>query len=131
MPSYERELDLIQGYNFKKDVQKPIGFITYLEIGKGVILPSDQFVSTPVTNISTAGTITGADGKSGTLAVCSVLKKIKWDLGDVDPLEFEGTLSVTGKQMAMGLLYATMIDIYVNISFVVYEYDPLKKVYFV
>ena len=25
MPTYERELDLVQGYNFKKDVQKPIG----------------------------------------------------------------------------------------------------------
>src|SRR3569832_1624524 len=122
MPSYERELDLVQGNNFKKDVQKPIGFITKLTIGAVNILPA-QTVSTPITNVGAAASGTAANSMAGSLQVVSVLKKVHWDLGDVDPLEFEGTLSVTGKQMAMGLLYATMIDISVKIGFVVYEYD--------
>lgn len=131
MPSYERTLDLVQGYNFKKDVQLPIGFITYLSIGTGQIVPADQTISTPITNIATPATVTAAAGVAGSLKVVSVLKRIKWDLGDIDPIEFEGTLSVTGKQFVMSLLYATMIDIDVSVSFVVYEYDPVARVYFV
>lgn len=130
MPSYERELDLVQGYNFKKDIQKPIGFITSLTIGEAVILP-DQTVSTPITNVAATASSTDADMTAGTLAVVSVLKKIKWDLGDTDPIEFEGTLSVNGKQLVMGLLYATMINIQVSVGYVIYEFDPINKKYFV
>lgn len=129
MPSYERELDLVQGYNFKKDVQNPVGFITKLSIGPASIEP-DQTISTPMNKIG-AVTNVAAEESEGTLKVVSVLKKIKWDLGDTDPLEFEGTLSVTGKQMVMGLLYATMIDIQIAVSFVIYEYDPLYHQYYV
>jgi hypothetical protein len=132
MPSYERELDLVQGYNFKKDVQKPIGFITALTLGKSNVLPADQMVSSPmVDKTGVATTDTGqAQETVGALKVVSVLKKIKWDLGDVDPIEFEGTLSVTGKQMLMGMLYATLIDINVSVSYCIYEYDPLACIYF-
>lgn len=131
MPSYERELDLVQGYNFKKDVQKPIGFITGLTIGGNNIL-ADQQVSTPINDMkSVKTTMTDSEVKAGSLKVVSVLKKVKWDLGDVDPIEFEGTVSVQGKQMLMGLLFATMINIDVTVSYVVYEYDPLARVYYV
>lgn len=129
MPTYERDLDLIQGYNFKKDVQKPFGFITKLTIS-GVDFTADQTVSTPLTAI-TAATASAATETAGQLKVTSVLKRIKWDLGDTDPIEFGGTLSVTGKQTAMGLLYATMINTQVYVSWVVYEYDPLMKQYYV
>lgn len=129
MPTYERELDLVQGYNFKKDVQKPIGFITGLTIG-GVPLNPDLTVSSPMVAIENS-TDAAAKEEAGKLTVVAVLKKIKWDLGDTDPIEFEGTLSVTGKQTAMGLLYATMIDTALTISWVIYEYDPLYKKYYV
>lgn len=129
MPTYERELDLVQGYNFKKDVQKPFGFITALSIG-GLPLIPDQVVTDPLAPI-TAASVTGANELVGGKSVNSVLKRIKWDLGDTDPIEFDGTLSVTGKQTVMGLLYATMISTEVRVSWVVYEYDPLAKVYFI
>mgnify|MGYP000644450110 CR=1 FL=1 len=128
MPSYERDLDLPQGYNFKKDVQKPIGFITSLTIG-GIRLLTDQTVTTPFTRPTNTGATTATEAV-GTLKVVAVLKKIKWDLGDTDPIEFEGTLSVTSKQTVMGLLYASMLDTSVRISWVVYEYDPLNRKYF-
>lgn len=131
MPSYERELDLVQGYNFKKDVQKPIGFITALTIGTTQFAP-DQWISSPISDVSSSGSQEAgiSEVKNGMLPVVAVLKKIKWDLGDTDPIEFEGTLSVTGKQMAMSLLYATMIDIQVSFSYVIYEFDPIHKQYF-
>ena len=34
MPEFRKILDVYQGYNFKKDKQTPVGFITKMTIGK-------------------------------------------------------------------------------------------------
>lgn len=129
MADYERTLDLKQGYNFKKDIQKPIGFITSLKIGMTMFAP-DQKVNSPIKATDEGAGALQTTAVTGELAVVSVLSKIKWGMGDTDPIEFEGTLSISGKQNFAGLLYATMIDVDVEIGWVVYEYDPLARKYY-
>ena len=33
MPEFRKVLDIYQGYNFKKDKQTPVGFITKMKLG--------------------------------------------------------------------------------------------------
>ena len=94
-----------------------------------VPLAADLTVTSPIVLATHPGS-NAAGANAGTLKVVSVLKKVTWALGDTDPIAFEGTLSVTSKQRVMGMLYATMIDTRVNISWVIYEYDPVQRAYF-
>jgi hypothetical protein len=126
MATYDRALDIVQGFNFKKDVQKAIGFLTKLKIGTETITP-DMTVNSPM---AATATVTSATADVGALKVVAVLEKATWEMGDTDPLQFEGNLSIAGKQAFSALLYSAMIDIDVEIGFVVYEYDALAKKYF-
>jgi len=126
MATYERELNIIQGFNFKKDVQLPIGFLTMLKVGTETFT-QDMTVNSPMAATATASSAT-AD--VGALKVVAVLGKVTWEMGDTDALQFEGNLSIAGKQTFSALLYSAMIDIDIEIGFVVYEYDALAKKYF-
>lgn len=129
MATYDRSLNIQQGFNFKKDVQQPIGFVTWLKIGTEKI-EADMTVNSPMA--ATPGTESAKTGTAsdGNLKVVAVLEKITWEMGDTDPLQFEGQLSIAGKQAFSALLYATMIDVDIEIGFVIYEYDPLAKKYY-
>lgn len=129
MAEYTRELNLPQGYNFKKDVQLPIGFLTKLQIGTELFV-ADQTVNSPVGVTAGSGVETTATAEKGTLKVVGVLNNITWAMGDTDAIIVKGTISIAGKQAFSGLLYASMIDIDVTFGFVVYEYDPLAKKYY-
>lgn len=129
MATYDRGLNIQQGFNFKKDVQQPIGFITKLKIGMEEFTP-DMTVNSPMAAVTGSGLNANATATTGALAVVSVLEKITWEMGDTDPLQFEGQLSIAGKQAFSALLYASMIDIDIEVGFVIYEYDPLAKKYY-
>lgn len=129
MPEFTRELDPTQGFNFKKDYQKTIGFLTMLKIGTETFTP-DFTVNSPMAVTAASGITTQATATAGALNVVAVLKNISWAMGDTDPLVFKGLLSIAGKQAFSALLYASMIDIDVEIGFVIYEYDPLAKKYY-
>lgn len=129
MPEFTRELDPTQGFNFKKDYQKTIGFLTMLKIGTESFA-ADFTVNSPMAVTTASGITTQATATAGALNVVAVLKSISWAMGDTDPLVFKGLLSIAGKQAFSALLYASMIDIDVEVGFVIYEYDPLAKKYY-
>lgn len=116
MPSFRRTLDVYQGYNYKKDKQTPVGFITKLKLGE-TTLTADQTCKDP-TNPTTD------------LKAVAVLSDIQWDTGVTDAIYFAGQVSVTNKQNILTLVYTSMTNVLAEFQFSVYDYDPLAKKYF-
>lgn len=116
MPTFQKSLDIYQGYNFKKDVQTPVGFITELKIGD-VTLKADQTCKDPM-------------APETDFAVVAVLSGVLWELGVTDGHYFSGQLSVYNKQQVLMLTYKDLTKVDVVYKFSIYEYDPLEKKYF-
>jgi hypothetical protein len=129
MATYSRTLDAKQGFNFKKDQQMPMGFMTMLKIGTEVF-DRDFTVNSPMAASPGSGIVTQATATTGALTVVGVLKSVSWALGDTDSLDFEGVCSIQSKQRMSSLVFASMIDVDCEVGFVVYEYDPLAKKYY-
>ncbi|RKH11392.1 hypothetical protein D7Y13_20525 [Corallococcus praedator] len=119
MPQFSRNLDVYQGFNFKKDKQTPVGYITALTIG-GVALKADQ------------ETIKDPENPDAAIAdkVVAVLNHYLWDTGVTDAMYFSGQVSVANKQAVAEMLLGKFSNIEVVIKYVVYEYDPIGKKYF-
>lgn len=116
MATFQKNCDIYQGYNFKKDVQTPVGFITEIKVGD-ITLKADQTCKDPM-------------APETDLAVVAVLSGALWELGVTDALYFSGQLSVFNKQQVNQLLYKDLSKVDVICKFVIYEYDPLQKKYF-
>jgi len=116
MPQFRKTLDVYQGYNYKKDKQTPVGFITSLTLG-ATALTADQTCKDP-TNPETD------------LKVVAVLSDILWETGVTDAIYFSGQVSVTNKQSIATLVYTSMTNMLAVFQFSVYEYDPLVKKYY-
>ncbi|MDC0723565.1 hypothetical protein [Nannocystis bainbridge] len=117
MPAtFQKHCDIYQGYNFKKDVQTPVGFLTELKIGD-VTLKADQTCKDPM-------------APETDLAVVTVLSGVLWELGVTDGLYFSGQISVFNKQQIKQLAYKDLSKVDVSYNFSIYEYDPLEKKYF-
>ena len=117
MPSFNRNLDVYQGFNFKKDKQDPVGFITKLTIG-GTEVKADLTTCKDPTS------------PSDSIKAVMVLDGFSWDTGVTDPLGFTGRISVDNKQIVQNMLLGTLTNTEVKAEFTVYEYDPQKKKYF-
>ena len=116
MATFQKNCDIYQGYNFKKDVQTPVGFITEIKVGD-ITLKADQTCKDPM-------------APETALPVVAVLSGVLWELGVTDALYFSGQLSVFNKQQVNQLLYKDLSKVDVICKFVIYEYDPLQKKYF-
>ncbi len=116
MPEFRKVLDVYQGYNFKKDKQTAVGFITKLNIGT-TTLTADQTCKDP----------TNPDSD---LNVVAVLSDVLWETGVTDGVYFSGQLSVANRQAVAQLAYLSLGDISALFQFTVYEFDPLAKKYF-
>lgn len=116
MPEYRRTLDIYQGYNYKKDKQTPVGFITKMTVA-GTDLTADQTCKAP-TNPTTD------------LKVVAVLSQIYWGTGATDAVYFSGQISATNRQSVAMLTYASLTSLEVVYQFSVYDYDPVAKKYF-
>ncbi|MEX1368548.1 MAG: hypothetical protein AB1Z98_35795 [Nannocystaceae bacterium] len=116
MPTFQKSLDIYQGYNFKKDVQTPVGFITALKIGD-VTLKADQTCKDPM-------------APETDFKVVAVLSGAMWELGVTDAHYFSGQISVYNKQQVQMLTYKDLTKVDVEYTFTVYEYDPIQKKYF-
>jgi hypothetical protein len=116
MAEFHKACDVYQGYNFKKDRQTPVGFITSLKIGD-VTLKVDQTCKDPT-------------APETDLAVVAVLSGAMWELGVTDALYFSGQISVANKQSVLALIYKDLTKVDVECDFDVYDYDPLEKKYF-
>lgn len=116
MAEFNKSCDIYQGYNYKKDVQTPIGYITKLTVG-GSPLNADQTVKDPL-------------NPETDLNVVAVLRGVLWQLGPTDALYFSGQVSTTTKQTLLGLIYRTLTTVEVVYQFAVYDYDPVAKKYY-
>jgi hypothetical protein len=117
MPQFRKVCDVYQGYNYKKDKQTTVGFITALNIG-GTDLAVDQTTCKDPTNPATD------------LAVVGVVSDVLWELGVTDALYFTAQIATANKQTVLGLIYNTMTSVLITIKFDIYEYDPIAKKYF-
>lgn len=116
MPQFTRNLDVYQGYNYKKDKQTPTGYLTKLTVG-GTALAVDQTCKDP-----TAATTD--------LKCVAVLNNVLWETGITDAVYLSGQISVTNRQNIAQLVYLSLTTVEVLFQFTVYEYDPLAKKYF-
>src|SRR6478609_1617217 len=116
MAEFNKSCDIFQGYNFKKDVQTPVGFITKIKIGD-VELKADQTIKNPMS-------------PEDNLSVVAVLSSASWGLGPTDAVYFSGQVSVNAKQACMELIYRSLTKVEVIFQFSVYDYDPVAKKYF-
>jgi len=116
MPTFQKSCDIYQGYNFKKDVQTPVGFITALKIGD--------------TELSADQTCKDTMSPEDDLKVVAVLSGSLWELGVTDALYFSGQLSVGNKQKVQMLTYKDLTKVDTTCTFTVYDYDPVQKAYF-
>jgi hypothetical protein len=116
MPTFQKQCDVKQGYNFKKDVQTAVGFVTSLKLGDQT-LKADQTVKD----------LLAPDTALPVVVVCS---GAMWELGVTDALYFTGQISVYNKQQVLQLVYKGMTKVDVVFKFAVYEYDPIQKAYF-
>jgi hypothetical protein len=116
MPTFQKNCDVKQGYDFKKDIQTPVGYITSLKIGDAT-LKADQTVKDPL-------------APETDLAVVAVLSGAMWELGVTDALYYTGQLSVYNKQQTQLLTYKDLAKVEVLVKVAVYAYDPIEKKYF-
>ncbi len=117
MPQIRKVCDVHQGYNYKKDKQTTVGYVTALNVG-GTDLAADQKTPTDPTK------------PGSNLAVVAVLSDVLWELGVTDAVYFNGQISTANRQTVLGLIFGTMVNIQVTFDFDIYEYDPLEKKYF-
>lgn len=116
MAEFSINCDVVQGYNFKKDEQFPVGYITSMTIGT-VTLTADYKVEDP-------------ESPGSKFAVVAVLSHASWGYGVTEPIGFVGRLTVTNKQEVATLLVNDLSNIEVKFQVVIYDYDPKQKVYF-
>ena len=116
MPTFSMICDVKQGFNFEKDKQEVVGFITSLKIGD-IQLEAKLTVKDP-----TAPTTD--------MAVVSVLSASSWDIGATDALIFNGQVDTKNKQKISLLTIKDLSKIDVLVKFKVYDYDPVAGVYF-
>ena len=116
MAEFFKSCDIYQGYNYRKDKQTTVGFVTSLKIGD-LTLTADQTCKDP--------TAPETDVKA-----VLVLSGSMWGLGVTDAVYVSGQVSVGNKQKLMGLLYKDLTKVDVEFKFSVYEYDPVQKQYY-
>lgn len=116
MPEFRKVADVYQGYNFKKDKQSTVGFITKLKVGTKD-LSADQVCKDP-TNPTTD------------LKAVAVLSDVLWETGVTDAVYLSGQISTANRQEVAQLAYLDLSDISASFQFSVYEFDPLAKKYF-
>jgi hypothetical protein len=119
MPQFARSLDVYQGFNFKKDKQAPVGFVTKLKVGEHELAADQETIRDPEQPDKALGT-----------KVVGVLNHFLWETGYTDAMYMSLQISTGNKQMVAAALMGTWSNVEVGFSYVVYEYDPLKKKYF-
>jgi hypothetical protein len=119
MPHFSKVLSLKQGFNFDKDKQDKVGFVTLLRLNGqelGAELPGIKDPERPWTLLH-GGAV-------------SVLSSFDWSTGSTDAMYFSGELSTENGQKMAELLQETEGELKVVFAFSIYEYEPSKKGYF-
>lgn len=116
MPTFHRSLDIYQGYNYKKDKQTSVGYVTKIKIGD-VELAADQTCKDPM-------------NPTTDLKVVAVLSDALWETGVTDALYLTGQISVPNRQGVALMVISDLTKVEVIMQFTVYEYDLGAKKYF-
>lgn len=116
MANYSATCDVKQGYDFNKDEQATVGFITTMKIG-GKELKANQTVKDPLAPTSD-------------LAVVAVISDASWDTGPTDTVYLSGQISTTNKQVVAMLALSDLAKVEVTFKFTIYEYDPVASTYY-
>jgi hypothetical protein len=117
MPEYRRSIDIYQGYNFKKDKQTLVGFITKMKIGD-TDLDADQTCKNPMNPVED-------------IKVVAVMSGVMWETGVTDAVYLSGQVSTANRQAIAQFAIINLVNINTVFQFKVYEYDKMAKKYFV
>jgi hypothetical protein len=116
MNPVELSCDVVQGFNFRKDMQVQIGFITEMKIGD-VSLTADISCKDPENNQS--------DKK-----VVGIASFVGWTVSPTDPVNINIQVSETAKNKLDTLTKKNMSNVEVEYKFDCYSYDPSEKKYY-
>lgn len=116
MPQFQKSLDVCQGYNFRKGVQTPVGFLTRLVLGD-IELAADQRCVSPT-------------DPTATVQAVAVLTNVLWELGVTDAVYLSGQVSAANQQRLAALLVANLTQLGVTFRCVVHAYDPISRAYY-
>lgn len=119
MPQYAKSLDVYQGFNFKKDKQTPVGYITKLMVGDVEMAADQATIKDPEQPGSDFGS-----------KVVGVLSHFMWETGTTDAMYMSAQISTANKQALAAKLLTDWTNMEVTFNYVVYEYDPKEKKYF-
>jgi hypothetical protein len=117
MPSFNRSLDVYQGFNFKKDKQNNVGVLLTLKIGGKEVKADLETVKDP-------------EQPTKDLKAVAVLNQYQWDTGATDSMYLSGQISTANRQTLAMLVLSDLTNIEVEFSYAIYQYDPLEKKYF-
>jgi len=116
MASSDYSCSIPQGFNFQKDKQERVGHIVSLKIGDAA-MASDINVTDPEDN-------------SAKIKVFGVMSGISWNGGYGDEIQFQCNVSTDNKNTLSTMVHTTLSNTEVEYEFVVYDYDPQKKMYY-
>jgi hypothetical protein len=107
-----------QGFNFEKDSQNVVGHLTSLKIGAKEFAKDIEVMDPTAIKDDTKVKVVG------------VISGIYWNGGYADPLSVNCQVSTVNKQDAVVLQHSDLSDTAVEYDYVIYDYDPVAKVYF-
>ena len=116
MPQFNASLSIDQGFNFRKDVSTPVGFVKALSIN-GKALAADIVVKDPM-------------NPTTDVSVVAVLSDTSWGVGATDAFFFSGQVSAPNRQDMQLMTYLDLTNVETLFKFDVYGYDPVAKKYF-
>jgi len=119
------DLDVEQGFNFKPDVQKNFGHISSLQIGTSPLPGSAKGI-----DFSLRNPVTGSSPTSKPIGQVAVLKSLTWGAGLGDKMALKFHVSTANKQAINKFLHEDLSNVSVQISWIVWEYDPNAKTYY-
>jgi hypothetical protein len=118
MPHFNRTMSVTQGFNFSKDRQDNVAFLTALKIGDYEFKADLTTMKDPETPSDTL------DG------VVAVLSSFSWDASTVGSIYMSGQLSTENRKMLAELLLGDKTSMEVTFKYDIYVFDPADKVYF-
>jgi hypothetical protein len=107
-----------QGFNFEKDSQSVVGHLTSLKIGTTEFAKDIEIMDPTAIKDDTKVKVVG------------VISGIYWNGGYADPLSINCQVSTVNKQDSVVLQHSDLSDTTVEYDYVIYDYDPVAKVYF-
>jgi hypothetical protein len=116
---FAKSMDIYQGFNFKKTVQTPVGFITKLKLGDVEMVADQVTIKDPE-----------QPGQNIADKVVGVLNHYMWETGTTDGMYLSAQISTKNKNKLAAKLLTEWTNMEVVFDYAIYEYDPEQKKYF-